>query len=119
MHEVEGTTGPGNAYINNLCHGNAFDVIVIGGGGSETGTIVQDPAFEHYRPDAFGDYRARDGSPLIDAGVESPHLWRFDYFEVPRPQGNGVDIGPFERGRARAPTPSRQAAPPAPGSGSP
>jgi hypothetical protein len=105
-----GATGAGNTYINNLCHGNASDAILIIGGGSETGTIVQDPAFEHYRPDALGDYRARDGSPVIDAGVDSSHVWPFDYLESPRPQGQGVDIGPYERGPVGAPIPLPQSA---------
>jgi len=57
--------------------------------------LVQNP--DEIFVDAPGhDYRPAADSPAIDAGVETATLNAYDIDAVPRPQGEAVDIGPYE-----------------------
>jgi parallel beta-helix repeat protein len=87
-------TPPVNCVIrNNLATAfrNAAGVL------EENNLIIQDPAALFVNPARF-DLHLRPGAAAIDAGssVNAPKL---DRDRVPRPQGNGIDIGAYERRR--------------------
>jgi hypothetical protein len=44
---------------------------------------------------AQGDYTLQPNSPCIDIGTPLPEVL-YDFNFIPRPQGNGYDIGAFE-----------------------
>jgi hypothetical protein len=84
--------GPGNRFLNNLAFANEGSASGIGGlsrGEIVAGTVDADPQLDP-------QLRPRANSPAIDAGtcVVRP---RRDLAGVIRPQGRGVDIGPYER----------------------
>lgn len=60
------------------------------------GNIYGDPMFVNPSFGGDGDYHLRTGSPAIDAGTSSgaPSI---DLDGVSRPQGNGIDIGAYEK----------------------
>jgi Right handed beta helix region/Protein of unknown function (DUF1565) len=92
--EESGITGLKNVYLNNIVFGNEQDW-GLNNDLSDSGTVAAPPGFVHYDPDGKGDYRLTADSPAIDRGtrMDAPAV---DYDGVPRPQGQGVDIGPFE-----------------------
>lgn len=92
--EESGVTGLNNLYSNNLVFANEQDW-GLNNDLSHSGTVAAPPGFVHYDPDGEGDYRLMPDSPAIDHGtqMEAPVV---DYDGVSRPQGQGVDIGPFE-----------------------
>jgi hypothetical protein len=55
-------------------------------------SIFQDPKLSN---PSQGDYSLQSDSPCIDKGTPLPEV-QYDFNFVPRPQGNGVDIGAFE-----------------------
>ena len=89
-----GRTGPSNRYINNLVFKNGINIELLTG--RQLGTITTDPKFVNYKPDGSGDYRLSSGSPAIDKGA-SEGAPAVDIDGAARPQGLGVDIGPYER----------------------
>jgi MYXO-CTERM domain-containing protein len=89
-----GATGLDNRYIANLVYENESDVILQNGLVAE-GTVSADPLFVDWQIDGSGDYRLAPGSPAIDVGtIEGAPGTDID--GVPRPQGDGIDIGPHE-----------------------
>jgi len=85
--------GAGNVVANNLVYGSAS---LIGMRvASAIGTIVADPQFVAYNPDGNGDYRLQSSSPAIDRGIAASAPVA-DILGVPRPQGNGLDLGAYE-----------------------
>ncbi len=84
---------PNSAFI--LEHGNAvYDSTNIQNLG--TGNIYGNPLFIRTAWGDEGDYHLKDGSPAIDAGT-SNNAPSIDLEGNPRPQGNGFDIGAYER----------------------
>jgi hypothetical protein len=55
-------------------------------------SIFQDPKLSN---PSQGDYSLQPDSPCIDKGTPLPEV-KYDFNFIPRPQGNGVDIGAFE-----------------------
>jgi parallel beta-helix repeat protein len=84
----------GNTFRNNLVFRNPTD-LGIGRASSVVGTLAADPRFVNYRRDGSGDYRLQSSSPAIDAGT-ADRAPAFDFDRVARPQGAGVDMGPYE-----------------------
>jgi hypothetical protein len=97
-----GRTGPHNLFANNLSFRNKVDWR-LHGGKADRGAISADPEFVHYLPEGGGDYHLAIGSPAIDAGtpVEAPSD---DLDGVPRPQGQGYDVGAYEFTLRRSPS---------------
>ena len=62
---------------------------------SETGTLDDDP---HFADAAHGDYRLAEGSPLIDAGIDTPAggAGDFDLDGTTRIKGAHIDVGAYE-----------------------
>lgn len=90
-----GATGENNRYLNNLVYENAGGDFSLQNGLVDEGTIVAEPLFVDWQLDGSGDYHLVRGSPAIDAGiVEGAPMNDFD--DVARPQGAGIDIGPYE-----------------------
>jgi pectate disaccharide-lyase len=93
--------GPGNRYLNNLAFenrgagGGAAGVAALYPGAVVSGTIQADPQFSAWSLDPGHPYRVAATSPAVDAGttLTAP---RKDFDGMPRPQGRGVDIGPYE-----------------------
>jgi hypothetical protein len=56
--------------------------------------VYADPKFAD---PANHDFRLLDGSPALDSGAAAIGIPDFDILWNARPQGNGTDIGPFER----------------------
>jgi hypothetical protein len=92
--EESGVTGLNNIYANNLMFANEQDW-ELNNGLTPSGTVAAPPGFVRYDPDGKGNYHLMAGSPAIDRGtpMQAPVV---DYNLTPRPQGRGVDIGPFE-----------------------
>jgi hypothetical protein len=92
--EESGVTGLNNLYANNLVFGNEEDW-ELNNDLTPSATVAAPPGFVHYDPDGKGDYHLTAGSPAIDRGtsLDAPGV---DYNLALRPQGLGVDIGPFE-----------------------
>ena len=97
-----GATGVHNRYLNNLVYQNAPGDIRLLNGLADQATVVEDPAFIDYQPDATGDYHLAPGSPAIDTGT-SDSAPAFDLDGAERPVGGAWDIGAYEAG---APAPS-------------
>lgn len=89
-----GATGLGNRYVSNLLYENGNDVSLQNGLVDED-TISADPGLVDFQLDGSGDYRPAPGSPVLDAGTPegAPPT---DIDGVARPQGEGIDIGPYE-----------------------
>ena len=93
--EESGATGPNNLYLHNIVFANAEGGLDLDTG-RESGTIMRDPMFVGDLLDVTSDYRLQAASPGVDAGTPdgAPAT---DIKGTPRPQGRGVDIGPYER----------------------
>lgn len=105
-------TGPNFTVVNNISYGNRklhSDFDLRGGGSTVAGNMsfgrgkvtapgvqVADPMFVNYTGDETGDVHLRLGSPALDTGVAGGAP-AFDFDRVARPQGNGFDIGAYER----------------------
>ncbi len=70
---------------NNLLYGDGSAPSFL------SASIVGDPGFVSI---ANSNFQLQSGSPAIDAGIPDFATW--DFNGVPRPQGNGYDIGAFE-----------------------
>jgi Protein of unknown function (DUF1565) len=84
-----------NRWINNISWRNG----TIGyRSGTHSGLINTDPRLANYKPDGTGDYHPTVGSPAIDRArwTSAP---RTDFDGAIRPNGAGIDIGPYEYGR--------------------
>jgi MYXO-CTERM domain-containing protein len=90
-----GATGENNRYLNNLVYENAGGHFSLQHGLVDEGTIVGEPMFVDWQMDGSGDYHLLPGSPAIDAGIVEGAPMQ-DYDGVARPQGAGIDIGPYE-----------------------
>lgn len=90
-----GETGLDNRYVQNLVYENSEADVILQNDLVAEGTITADPLFVDWQLDGSGDYRLAAGSPAIDAGTPegAPET---DIDGVPRPQGEGFDIGPYE-----------------------
>lgn len=95
-------SGSHNHFLNNLVYGNRYAPFYLLGrttshGINNQGTITADPQLVNYQPDGSGDYHLKPTSPAIDAGtsIGAPAT---DFDGQPRPQGKGIDIGPYEYG---------------------
>jgi hypothetical protein len=89
--------GPGNQYLHNLTFANRGGdrSSSSGVGGLSTGEIVA----RNINADTLltgPRYRPRANSPAVDAGT-CAGAWHRDFAGSARPQGSGVDIGPYER----------------------
>jgi hypothetical protein len=98
----------GSDVRNNILYGNAINGIYNSGG--TTGyNLFSNPAFV----DApSGNFHLLAGSPAIDTGQTLTTV-KTDFDGVPRPQGNGYDIGAYEYGGSTpSPTPTPPSTPP-------
>jgi hypothetical protein len=93
--------GSHNQYLNNIVYGNGDKPFgdeqynwPSAAGSKDQGTITQDAQFVRFNDDGTGDYHLKKGSPAINAGIklDAPSL---DFDNNPRPQGTGIDIGPY------------------------
>jgi hypothetical protein len=91
----EGNTGPNNVYTDNNIYGNGYAGISLQTGHAPTGTVTSNAQFVDYKSDGAGDYQLASESPDIGTGTSlgAPET---DYAGVARPQGAGVDIGPYQ-----------------------
>lgn len=94
--------GAHNQYRNNLFNGNGKGTYGLDNSAppknwppNTPGTLTGDPGLVGYRKDGTGDYHLTAQSPCVDTGTTlgAPDT---DYDGVPRPQGGGYDIGPYE-----------------------
>ncbi|HWB73705.1 MAG TPA: right-handed parallel beta-helix repeat-containing protein [Nannocystaceae bacterium] len=90
-----GETGANNRYVNNLVYENAGGDFSLQNGLVDEGTVVAEPLFVDWQLDGSGDYHLVPDSPAIDAGVVEGAPMN-DYDDIARPQGAGIDIGPYE-----------------------
>jgi hypothetical protein len=86
---------------NNIMFSNASTVLKDGSA-TEQGTISSDPQLVNYQAQPSGtvdynNYQLKAGSPAIDKGTTT-NAPKIDFNGGTRPQGNGIDIGPFEYG---------------------
>lgn len=92
-----------NAYLNNLIFANTVGFNITSGI-TPTGTITIDPLMIDFRIDGSGNHRLQVGSPAIDAGTLNCLLATGagnctpsnDFAGFARPNGAGLDIGPYE-----------------------
>jgi hypothetical protein len=94
--------GPHNQYLNNIVYGNGSSAFgdeeynwPSAVGSKDVHTITEDAQFVQYQVDGSGDYHLRATSPAIGAGTSlgEPST---DFAGRERPQGSGVDIGPYQ-----------------------
>ena len=93
----EGQRASHNVYVDNLCYGNTHDD--FRGYINEDGVaapLIANPLLVNYQDNGTGDYHLTSGSPAINAGT-SQGAPATDIDGVSRPQGGGIDIGPYER----------------------
>ena len=103
IYESSGT-GIHNQYLHNISYDNHANV-VLQNGLTDVATLQVDPQLVSYQPDGSGDYHLAAGSPAIDSGtgIGAP---TYDFDGNPRPQGNGIDIGPYQHVVATTVTPT-------------
>ncbi|HRZ18381.1 MAG TPA: choice-of-anchor Q domain-containing protein [Candidatus Hydrogenedentes bacterium] len=89
---VWGNTAPQNPEM--ITENGSVTYSCIGGGFEGEGNISADPLLVDT---SYGSLRLRAGSPCIDTGTAdgAPET---DLLGIPRPQGAGVDMGPYEGG---------------------
>lgn len=87
-----GPVGRGNVASNNLVYGNP-EGGVAGKGLKASATLNEHPGFVD---GPQGEYRLRSDSPAVDR-AEGPNTMPYDFNGHPRPQGEGSDLGAFER----------------------
>ena len=107
-----GANGSNNVYLNNCIYGNSVAATSLQGGKIAQNTVSSNADFVNYQADGTGNYQLASGSPCINAGT-SQGAAPTDYDGVPRPQGTGLDIGPYEwvpLGSRGTPSPGRSAA---------
>ena len=92
-----GSIGTHNIYSNNVIYGNTVGQSDMTNG-TLVNTITSNAQFVNYQADGSGDYHLTSSSPCIDAGT-SQGAPATDMDGASRPQGAGIDIGPYERGR--------------------
>jgi len=111
------TIGPNSVYSNNCVYGNLNegspgDYDFLTPGRTDVNSIHSGATFINWELHGTGDYHPAAGSPCINAGT-SQGAPPTDYDGVPRPQGTGLDIGPYEwvpLGSRGTPSPGRSAA---------
>lgn len=89
---VEATSADLTLVRNNIVHGPATSSTAGVGSVQLANNLTANPLFE---APAGGNFRLQASSPAVDQGLAIPI--RADFDGNPRPQGNGVDIGAFER----------------------
>ncbi len=89
------TIGSKNQILKNIVYGNTVGGISLLNGNTASGTITSHVQFVNFQADGSGDYHLKPKSPAIDAGT-SIGAPTDDIDGVPRPQGKGYDIGPYE-----------------------
>jgi hypothetical protein len=95
--------GADNQYRDNLFYGNKKGDYGLDNSRTtppwtppnSSGTLDTDPLLVDYQANGSGDYRLTAASPCVDAGTTlgAPAT---DYDGTARPQGAGIDIGPYE-----------------------
>jgi hypothetical protein len=109
----QNTIGTNNRFLNNIVYGNSSDGFSLLNGNHDQNTMKANAQFVNYQPDGSGDYHLKPTSPAIDAGT-SIGAPTDDMDGVPRPQGKGYDIGPYEFRSGGINTPTATAATPTP-----
>jgi hypothetical protein len=94
MKTWSNVSGTHNQFLNNIFYNNPT-LYIQSGQGTLQNTITADPKFISYQSNGTGDYHLQSTSPAIDAGTPlgAPTT---DFDGVARPQGNTIDIGPYE-----------------------
>jgi Right handed beta helix region len=89
-----GAQGTGNEARNNTCFrcGTAFSLAASWG---VSGSATTDPGLVNYQISGSGDYHPTAAGAAVNSGVST---WSpaFDYDNIARPQGAGVDRGAYE-----------------------
>jgi hypothetical protein len=94
--------GPHNQYLNNIVYGNGSGAFgdeqynwPSAVGSKDVHTITDNVQFVQYEVDGNGNYHLQPGSPAVGAGtsIGEPST---DIEGRDRPQGSGVDIGPYQ-----------------------
>ena len=107
-----GSVGANNVFLNNCLYGNSVASTSLQLGHVAQNTVTSNAGFVTWQADGSGDYHLAAGSPCINAGT-SQGAPSTDYDGIPRPQGAGFDIGPYEwvpLGSRGTPSPGRSAA---------
>jgi hypothetical protein len=94
--------GSHDQFLNNVVYGNGYAAFgdedrewPSASGAKDEGTITQVLQFVNFKDDGTGDYHLLPNSPGVDAGTKEGAPTT-DFDGKPRPQGKGIDIGPFE-----------------------
>jgi hypothetical protein len=94
--------GSHDKFLNNIVYGNGYAAFgdedrewPSEADSKDEGTITQPIQFVNFKDDGSGDFHLLPDSPGIDAGTKEGAPTT-DFDGKPRPQGKGIDIGPFE-----------------------
>ena len=90
-----------NQYLNNCVYGDETPIRFQSGSPSVAlYTVTANPQFVNYQANGTGNYQLSAESPCINAGTSlgAPST---DIDGVSRPQGAGIDIGPYGAGQLR------------------
>jgi len=90
-----GMVGTHNTYKNNILYNNSVNYYQLATGNTPQNTIFTNPSLVNYKIDGSGNYHLSSSSPAINTGTTlgAPS---YDIDSTSRPQGNGIDIGPYE-----------------------